>query len=500
MSSLPGQIVYFGDSLSDDGNLFAYGQQVLDPAIVDAISGPTGAVSDGPTHATYTAAQTGVTVQNYAVAAAEVDGVQTLGDLIASSGLAGFLTVPPTDPILATDINLAGQVDRFVADNTGADLGNTSAFIWIGGNDFGAIDFSAGDPGAVIADKLAAIVSGIATQAVTLASAGVGDIKIATMPSASFFALSATFTESDSALAEAVLTTHNFTLGEMVDILQRVGINAELFDIRAVTDAIVDDPTGFGLIAPYGQTQLGSTVLDSYDADQVAFYDDIHPSTATQGVIGAFNAVAFAGAHVFSGADYGDHYEFGDAANYATGLAGDDWLRGKGGKDVLIGGTGDDDLAGQRGSDLLSGGQDNDILRGCYGADILGGGWGDDVIKGGGGDDVIIGGLGSDDMKGARGDDTFIFTEATLIGGSNGIDTDLIDGGDGTDRLIMVLDDASYAAWAAALEGSSPQAALDAFGITATSVESVVAVNGRDGLSAFSAETWFADADLWGLI
>ena len=66
-------------------------------------------------------------------------------------------TVPATDPILATDINLAGQTDRFLADNAGADLSDTTAFIWIGGNDYGAIDFSSGMPGVEILNKMTKI-------------------------------------------------------------------------------------------------------------------------------------------------------------------------------------------------------------------------------------------------------------------------------------------------------------------------------------------------------
>lgn len=70
-------IVYFGDSLSDDGNLYDYGEGLLPDEIRDAISGPTHAVSDGPTHVTHTTDLLAVETANYAVAAAEAIGSQT---------------------------------------------------------------------------------------------------------------------------------------------------------------------------------------------------------------------------------------------------------------------------------------------------------------------------------------------------------------------------------------------------------------------------------------
>ena len=35
MASAPGQVVYFGDSLTDDGNLLAFAQMIVDPAAID---------------------------------------------------------------------------------------------------------------------------------------------------------------------------------------------------------------------------------------------------------------------------------------------------------------------------------------------------------------------------------------------------------------------------------------------------------------------------------
>ncbi|MGV6849854.1 MAG: SGNH/GDSL hydrolase family protein [Marinibacterium sp.] len=500
MSTPPDQIAYFGDSLTDNGNLLAFGTQIFDPAFAASLAGPTGAVSDGPTHAAYTAALTGLPTQNYAVASAEVAGTQTLGDLVADNGLTGQLVVPVNDPLLDTDINLAAQTDRFLADNFGTDLSNTTAFILIGGNDYNSLDFGSPTLVADAIDKLTEVVTGLATEAFRLSLAGVDDVLISSLPTASFFAGTAAFSPTETALAEIVFSIHNTVLDDVTDMLSSSGIDARFYDFRAITDAIVDDPTGFGLIAPYDQTQTGSAVLSAFDADQVAFYDSIHPSTATHGVIGAFNALALTGVNIDTGTAFSDFTDLTNAADVATGLGGGDVIQGGNGDDVIIGGTGDDVLSGQGDNDLLSGGQDNDLLRGGAGADILGGGWGDDLILGGAGADLLIGGLGSDALLGGRGQDTFIFTQADLIGGTAGTDNDIIAGGAGADTLILALNSTSFSALATDLQGATPDAALAALGLSVTGVESIIAVDGRDGLLAFSAAPWFAEADVWGLI
>ncbi len=115
------------------------------------------------------------------------------------------------------------------------------------------------------------------------------------------------------------------------------------------------------------------------------------------------------------------------------------------------------------------------------------------------GDDLLIDGLGNDIARGGLGDDTFIFTEAELIGGTSG-DQNLYIGGSGYDELIVVLSEASYATYAAALEGATPNTALTSLGIAAGGIESIIAVETRAGLDTFSGESWYEQADLWGLL
>ncbi|WP_088652338.1 SGNH/GDSL hydrolase family protein [Marinibacterium profundimaris] len=499
MARTPGQIVYFGDSLTDDGNLLAFAQQLVDPEAIEGLAGPTGSASDGPTHAVYTRDRLGIPTQNYAVASAEVDGVQDLAFVAENFDLTDDLVVDPDDPILDTDINLNGQVGRFLEDNAGEDLSDTTAFVFIGSNDYNEVDLESDTVIRDVLAKMEAIIAGIIAEAERLADAGVDRILISTLPAADFYAGAALLDESDQALGNAVFSIQNLFLGLAVDRLAAEGVPVELFDIRQITDALTEDPTAFGLIAPQGTLLIDPDTLDSFDADQVFATDELHPSTAVHGVIGAFNAFAFSGGTTTKLSDRFDFHRGGDGADFVAGMGGTDIILGGLGDDVILGGTGNDTLSGQRGDDLLSGGSDDDLLRGGVGHDILGGGEGDDVLLGGAGRDLLVDGLGSDVARGSWGGDTFIYTEATLVGGSGG-DLDHFDGGAGRDRLILVLGEDSYDTMADDLEGDAPADALAGFGISVSSIEVITAIDGRDGLDAFAWAPWYEDADIWGLI
>lgn len=101
-----------------------------------------------------------------------------------------------------------------------------------------------------------------------------------------------------------------------------------------------------------------------------------------------------------------DHVEV-NVSNRATrfrvsvfGGAGDDYLIGTNGSDLLVGGVGGDFLEGAGGRDRLRGGQGDDMLDGGSGRDWLNGGAGDDSLYGGQGGDQINGGLGSNILYG----------------------------------------------------------------------------------------------------
>jgi Ca2+-binding RTX toxin-like protein len=109
--------------------------------------------------------------------------------------------------------------------------------------------------------------------------------------------------------------------------------------------------------------------------------------------------------------------------NRMTGGSAADIIEGRNGADVIFGGAGDDKLLGGTSGALDDGSADT--LEGGAGADFIGGGQGNDILRGGDGDDVLVGGV--------------INTSNQFFTGVDGGD-DTYDGGDGSDRAIMVYD------------------------------------------------------------
>jgi Ca2+-binding RTX toxin-like protein len=94
---------------------------------------------------------------------------------------------------------------------------------------------------------------------------------------------------------------------------------------------------------------------------------------------------------------------------------------------MLFGGAGNDVLTGGSGSDQLFGQSGNDTLLGKGGFDLLFGGAGNDVLTGGDADDQVFGEGGNDRMIWNPGDDTDLFE------GGAGTDTAEVNGGNGAE-------------------------------------------------------------------
>ncbi len=162
----------------------------------------------------------------------------------------------------------------------------------------------------------------------------------------------------------------------------------------------------------------------------------------------------------FNGDDYlyggpGDDELLGDDRLSPPQYAGDDFLDGGPGRDLLIGGpgndllqggTGDDELQGDdpdvalQGNDVLYGGPGDDLLGGMGGDDVLHGEEGNDILQGDDGSDVLEGGAGADILRGNAGDDVLHggAGDDTLVGGEG---ADLLVGGAGSDLLVLDRDD-----------------------------------------------------------
>ncbi|MEO1139907.1 MAG: SGNH/GDSL hydrolase family protein [Pseudomonadota bacterium] len=497
------QYVFFGDSLSDNGNLLNAAMDVLPPEVLGQISGFEGRASDGPTFAEYVAGLTGLPQSlNYAVAGGEATGTQLLAEFIDEFGLTGQIIVPPDDPLLTFDMNLGAQVDRFAADAQGSDVSPLAAFILAGGNDYLALR-DASDPLSAalgLFDTIGTTVEATIGAAFEIAQTGVGRVVISSLPSAGFVPAIGQLGGTVTGIVDFLIDLHNEGLQSGVSDLVEAGIDAVYFDLQAITDAILDDPTGFGLYAPLSLTltEGDPNELASYDDSQVAFWDSIHPSAASHGIIGAYTAHALNDPAVaLGGGD--DNVTLNDSGELVLAYGGNDQVIGGSGDDIVFLGSGNDAADGAGGDDVLSGGAGNDMLMGGDDNDILSGGVGNDTVLGGAGDDVIIDGLGADSMTGGDGNDIFIFFDPGLIGGSSGGQPDTMNGGNGDDALLVVLSQDTVDDLVD--QGlTSESEVFDALGIIATDFEQIELLVGLESLEALDNLDWYDTANIWNLL
>ncbi|MCH9806397.1 MAG: hypothetical protein K0U74_01570 [Alphaproteobacteria bacterium] len=206
-------------------------------------------------------------------------------------------------------------------------------------------------------------------------------------------------------------------------------------------------------------------------------------ATTTSGNIG-FSDVVYGDVLTALAGDTSDLINaIGSGLNSFTGASSDDTFVGFDDGNDIDGGGGDDDLSGGDGGDTIDGGAGDDTLSGGSGSDELIGGANDDYLDGGLDDDIMRGGTGNDTYivdneldlvteNAAEGTDTvksslaeyvlpdnvedFEFTGSgdlnltgnaqnnVIIASSDGDNT--INGGDGTDRVVLPGTFASYSA------------------------------------------------------
>jgi Ca2+-binding RTX toxin-like protein len=145
---------------------------------------------------------------------------------------------------------------------------------------------------------------------------------------------------------------------------------------------------------------------------------------------------------------------------------------GTGGIVTLIGSSGADTLTGSGFADLLYGGGD---------ADTINGGGGDDILAGGDGDDMITGGTGVDTISGDAGNDTIVIGSGEVPSG------EIIDGGDGTDRLTVANSGMTPLATLSNMEELYLDSGVTAINLTAAQLDDFDTITHQNGGSqAFS--------------
>ncbi|MDF1728922.1 MAG: SGNH/GDSL hydrolase family protein [Sulfitobacter sp.] len=461
----------FGDSLSDNGAIFALFSGLFPPTTLigtDLAGNPVDfdargifydqKFTNGDVYADVSARLLGIPTDfstayddfqgtNFAVGGATATDLVSFGD--------------------TTNNELADQVDTAVValslsgqspEQLGAFLSGSAASIFIGLNDLGPLgDFSLATTGTfdpnVIAQGAAQIVGTIAQEAAILGQVGFGTIILNNLPSATFFPSSnglidffgppvaALFDELGEAIAVGIELT--------AEGLRDQGVNVEVVDFLSLAAEVNADKGNYGFqtlenLLP-NSNPVTTLLIDDVPADQVGFIDPVHFTVELHEVFGAFQALTLGNEQIDG--DIGNNLlRTGSGNQTIFAEAGDDEVRSGSGDDLVFAGAGADEVRagsgddGVMGGDVGGGGSGNDVIEGGSGNDALAGNAGDDLIEAGSGNDILTDGLGSDTLDGGSGNDFFIFKNAGAIGGVDGADGDLFEGGSGADTLLIVSD------------------------------------------------------------
>ncbi len=236
-------LVVFGDSLSDNGNLYA-----LDPAQVPSDYYYQGRFSNGPVWVEYLA------------------DADFLDCVLVDNAYGGATTDGASPP------GLVSQVSAYTGSATLGD--NTLFAIWIGANDFlnGSVDY-------------AASAANIGTAMDDLAAFGAEHILILNLPDLGSTPRYLGTAEEDG--ARSLSQGFNAALAVVIDAFQvaHPEVTVYEFDIYAFLEGVADDP---GLYGFTNATQVSPSYAVAGDFDNSAgyvFWDEIHPTSEAHDVI-----------------------------------------------------------------------------------------------------------------------------------------------------------------------------------------------------------------------
>lgn len=242
-------VVVFGDSLSDNGNLFALSGGAY-PASSHAYKGRW---SNGPVWIEYLAKYSSAGLTDLA------EGGATTGD--ETSIPVGL------QKQVADFIALASHYPTMISDET-------LFVVWAGPNDF----LSGGT------DYLGAV-DNIETAMDMLAAAGVKHLLVANMPNLGVTPRLNLYPELSEG-AELLTQAFNATLNGAVDSFKQTytSISVYYFDVYSILMEVIADPTAYGFTdVTNSYVNDDDTVND--DGEIYLFWDSIHPTTLTHKLI-----------------------------------------------------------------------------------------------------------------------------------------------------------------------------------------------------------------------
>ena len=248
-------IVVFGDSLSDNGNIYAL----------------TGNTSPDPTEYYQGRFSNGEVWVEYLADTGFFDC--TLVDKAQGGAETGAGTFPPND-------GLNTQVTEYITDNPIVP-DNVLFVIWIGANDMFTITDPADAPVVI-----ATAVTNIQTALESLATYGVECILILNLPDLGSTPLY--YGTAGAANATLISQSFNTSLAQVVSTFESAnpGITVYEMDIFDMFEDIVDDPSHYGFTNVTDALKDDPFYVGPWDnPDGYVFWDDIHPTTEAHEVI-----------------------------------------------------------------------------------------------------------------------------------------------------------------------------------------------------------------------
>jgi phospholipase/lecithinase/hemolysin len=427
------RLVVFGDSLSDNGNLF------------NLIGEPTspywkGRFSNGPVYAEQLANWLGVPLKDYA-----------FGGATASDASPGILLNPATGQPLP--INLPEQIAGYLAQLHGHQAPDDSAaVIYIGNNDY--INYLQSDlpkDPQTVNNLVADVVANIGNAINDLTQAGVEKIALFTLPD---LAVTPAFQADPSvaAFAQELDVLNNAALEQLASSHP----NVRVVDIFKLSEAVAADPLSFGftdLTVP--MVNLLAAGSSEFAPNEVGFFDSIHPTYAGHSIQAAFADAMMSSDVVqfLDGTQSVVHAHSGSSFIFATPIdptnpsLNDNYtIYGGSGSDLIFAGSGNVTVHGGSGNDLIAAGSGDAKLYGGGGSDVLAtNSMGTNLLDGGRGSDALIANRGgTNTLEGGSGNDLIVLKEnASLVNPTGTFDfgTQTIDGGQGRDTLRIIIND-----------------------------------------------------------
>jgi phospholipase/lecithinase/hemolysin len=247
------QTVVFGDSISDNGNLYRATLGTLPPSPPYAQR-----LSNGPVWVEYLASELNTPLFDYAIAGASTDNTNTIIPFLGG---------------------LQQQIERFGATNPQADP-DALYIVFAGANDYlGGKQTNPSIP-----------VTNLQNSLVELSNLGARNILVADLPDLGQLPGKRTNPVVSQGLS-TLTNTHNTLLAQTLSVLEATpGFQANLIplDTNGLFKDAIANPAKFGLTNVTDSCLNVSALSVCSNPDQYLFWDDIHPTTATHQQIAGF--------------------------------------------------------------------------------------------------------------------------------------------------------------------------------------------------------------------